>query len=225
MDDLDERDLLSMGRKYAGLLLLLAGCLSASLLHARVFTSRTVDLFNPSTFGRLVYKTVMEINEGKAEVSVVACDDGLTAVQATVQHQRDSKFRAVALSAGDEKPALLVTVVQSQAEKDASQSQRARHRLADVPVPSDGVVLGTLRSMDTRTTFERLVSRLGKEEIVRFFEQSMNREGWLKLVGAAGKGGFLFYVKGADICMVMVAPQESNGETGITLLHKQGAVN
>jgi len=214
-----------MRRKYLWLMVLLEVCLAASLLQARVFLSRNIDLSNPATFGRLVYKTLMEINGGNADVSVVACDDGVAPVQAALTQHPDPTLRVVALSTGSEKEALLVTVVQSQEEKAASQVQRVRHRLADVPVPADGIVLGTMKNMDTRTTLERFSSRLGKDEVVRFFEQTMTRMGWAKMMGAAAGGGVLFYVKGADICMVMVTPQESNGETGITLLHKQGAVN
>lgn len=211
--------------KHLWVMVLAVGCLYASLLHARVFSSRNIDLLNPASFGRLIYQTMMEINDGKADVCVVACDAGLDQVQAALNAHRDSTLRAVALSTGMEKPALLVTVVQSPAEKAASQAKRARHRLADVPVPADGVVLGAMRSADTRTTFERLVSRQGEAEVVRFFELGMNRSGWSKLVGAGEGGGLLVYVKGADVCVVRVATQESNGETGITLLHKQGAVN
>jgi hypothetical protein len=211
-----------MRRNLPWLLILAGGCLSASLLHARVFSSGNIDLFNPASFGRVIYKTLMEINGGKADVSVVACENGMTSLQAALMAHHDPTLRVVALSTGEEKPVLLVTVAQALAEKEASQ---ARHRLADVPVPSDGVVLGTMKSADTRTTFERLSSRMGKEEAIRFYEQSMERTGWSRLTGAGEGGGFLFYVKGVDICVVLVAIQESNGETGITLLHKQGAVN
>ncbi|MEI7881229.1 MAG: hypothetical protein WCI95_10180 [bacterium] len=211
--------------KHLWVMVLAVGCLYASLLHARVFSSRNIDLLNPASFGRLIYQTMMEINDGKADVCVVACDAGLNQVQAALNGRRDSTLRAMVLSPGEDKPALLVTVVQSSSEKAASQAQRARHRLADVPVPADGVVLGTMRSADTRTTLERLVSRQGEAEVVRFFELGMNRSGWSKLVGAVEGGGLLVYVKGVDVCVVRVATQESNGETGITLLHKQGAVN
>ena len=205
--------------------LVLAGCLTASLLQARVFTEGRLDLLNPATFGRLIYKTLMELNGGKAEVSVVACADGPALVEAAAAAPRDPTLQAVALSAGEDKPALLVTVVQSPSEKAASHPSRARHRLGDVPLPSDGVVLGTIKSVDTRTTLERLASRQGAAEVERFFERAMGQAGWSRLVEAAGGSGFQFYVKGADVCVVLVTTQESNGETGITLLHKQGAVN
>ena len=226
MDDLDQGDLLMLHRKYPWLLLLLAGgCLSASLLHARVYFSQSVDLFNPASFGRLIYKTIMEINGGKAEVNVVGCDDGLDPVKAALGTHLDPRLRVVALGSDSERPALLVTVVQSPAEQNTSQSIRARHRITDVPVPSDGLVLSTLNSSDTRSTLECLSSRMGKDDLVRFYEAAMARTGWTKLVAAAEGSGLMIYIKGADICVVMVTMQESNGESGVTLLHKQGAVN
>lgn len=222
---MDKGDLLIMrhGRKWLGVL---AGIgLVVPLLHASVFSSRKIDLFTPSTYGRLIYKTIMEINGGKADVSVVACDDGLDTMQGALTAQHDARLRWVSLDTGEGKPGVLVTVVQSPSEKEASQSARARHRIADVPVPSDGIVLGTMRSADTRTTYERLTSRLGRSEVVQFYDQAMIRSGWSKLVAASEEGGFLFYAKGADLCAVLVTIQESDGETGISLLHKQGAVN
>ncbi len=199
--------------------------LTASLLQARVFSSSSVDFSIPSSFGRLIYKTVMEINEGKAEVSVVACDAGLMVNESLKNAQRDGALRLVALSPAADKPRLVVTVVQSKADRTASAVQRARHRLADVPVPAEGVMLGVMQNPDTRTTLERLTVRQGAGEVIQFYEQEMTRAGWGKLLGAGAGGGILCYVKGVDICVVRVAVQESNGETGITLLHKQGAIN
>lgn len=214
-----------MCRKVPWLALLLLGVtLPATFLYARVFSSRSVDLFSPATYGRLIYKTVMEINGGKAEVNVVACDEGLGAVRGALTAHQDPALRLVALSPAPDKPALLVTVAQSAAEREASRERNAQHRLADVPVPPDGIVLGTMRSTDTRTTFERIASRMDRTEVVRFFESGLARHGWSRQCGRGTGNGFLVYVKAADLCMLLVTDQESNGNTGITLLHKQGAV-
>lgn len=214
-----------MKRKYFWLIILLGGALSASILHARVFSSRNVDLLNPSSYGRLIYKTLMEINEGQSEVSVVICDDGLAPVEAALTAYHNPVFSAVAVHTEADKPALLVTVVKSPADQKASLTSRPRHRLVDVPVPADGVVLGTMRSADTRTTFEHLSSRMAKDETLRFFDLGMVQAGWVKQVGMEKGSGLSVYSKGTDICLILVNTQESNGETGITLLHKQGAVN
>lgn len=203
----------------------LSACLIAPLLHARVYAIRHIDLFSPASYGRLIYKTLMEINGGKAEVNVVACEGDLTPLRAIMSAHADPSLRFVAIQPGAEKPALLVTVLQSQAERDASQSSYARHRLVDVPVPQDGIVRSTMNSGDTRTTFERISSRMARVDVVRFIEQGLERNGWKKQVGAGEESGFLVYIKGSDICLVLVKAKESDGETSITLLHKQGAVN
>lgn len=199
--------------------------LPASLLYGRVYSTRRVDLAAPATYGRLIYKTVMEINGSKAEVNVVACNEGLDAVRGALATHQDPALRLLTLSSGPEKPALLVTVAQPPAEREASRTRKAPRRLADVPVPRDGTVLSTMRSSDTRTTFERIASRMDRDEVIQFFEQAMAGNGWSRQVGAGAGNGLLIFVKAADICMVLVTAQETNGETAITLLHKQGAVN
>lgn len=204
--------------------MLLAACLTAPVLYARVFTAGRLDLRYPATFGRLIYQTLMEINGGKAEVNVVACTEGPTLLDAALRAHRDPAIQVVSINVGEDKPPLLVTVVQSPSDRDASRPAQARHGLADVPVPADGVILSTMRSGDTRTTFERLSSRQGVDEVIRFFEERMGQTGWTKWINAGEGSGFSFYIKGADVCVVRVVAKESHGETGITLLHKQGAV-
>lgn len=212
--------------KYPWLTLLVVGItLPASLLQARVFASRRVDLASPATYGRLIYTTAMEINGGKAVVNVVACDGGWPAVRGALAAHQDPALRVVTFLPEPDKPALLVTVAQSTVEREASRAGNAQHRLADVPVPRDGTVLSALRSADSRTTFERISSRMVQPEVVRFFEQAMARNGWSRQSGGGAGTGLLIYVKAADLCMVLVSAQETNGETAITLLHKQGAVN
>ncbi len=205
--------------------LMVAGCLSASLLHARVFSSRSLDFRDPASYRRLIYKTLMEINGGKADVNVVASDHGAVSLESTLASRPGPPLRAMLLKISSETPELLITVTQSPAERSLSLSKRAQHRLVDVPFPSDGVVLGTLKNTDTRSTFERFVTRMGETEAIRFYEGGMKKSGWSGMIGADNSSSVLLFVKGADICVVMVTAQESNGETSITLLHKQGAVN
>jgi len=220
-------------------------CFSAALLPARIFWEGGGDLFTPASFGREIYKAVMEINGGKADVCVVACENGLASVQASLATNRDptaawfsgdslglgrvsrdgKTLRLATLSFGPGRPDLMVTVIQSTSEAIASRPEYARHRLSDIPVPPGAAVLGTMNNTDTRTTVERLVSRMSMETVARFYENAMARNGWIKMVKSVENTGLLCYIKGADVCCVMVAAQDSNGETGITLLHKQGAVN
>jgi len=206
-------------------MILVGSGLFASILPARVYFSQNVDFFNPTSFGRLVYKTVMEINGAKADVSVVGCDDGLSSVQAALSRPQDPRLRVLALRADPERPALLFTVIQSSKEQINSPSRQVRHRLGEVPVPSDGIVHGSLKNADTRTTFEYLTSNMGKADVIHFYELAMAQYGWAKRGGSPDGSSLLFYVKGTDVCVVVVCTQESNGETGITLLHKQGALN
>lgn len=236
------------GSRMAVLLPVLFGVgLSALVLQARVYqTSGAVggDLFNPSSFGRQVYRTVMTINGGRADVSVVDCAGGDASVRTACnalppgaarymvgeslglgKAVRDGKeVRLLTLSPGPGARMLLVTVTQSDSAARDSATPPLRHQLEDVPVPPDATVLSYMKNADTRTAMERLSVRMPGEGARLYFEGAMARAGWTRVSGAAGENGMAFYMKGADVCCVRVSVADSDGESRVTLLHKRGAV-
>ena len=72
-------------RSVLAVTVVLAVLLPATGLHAKVFRrwgwSPVGQLFNPDGFGKRLYRAVMEINGGQADVSVVACPGGLEGVR------------------------------------------------------------------------------------------------------------------------------------------------
>ena len=218
------------------------------LLQATVFRGSRMagDLFAPDSFGAEIYKAVMQINGGVADVSVAVCEGGVAAVRSAIVatgHGDGSGFSPdMSLGMGSAKvgdrsvkvvtlvpdanfPVMMVSVLQRQTEVSASRPALARHQLADVPIPADANVLSYLKNQDTRTALERVSSRMPRETLARYYEQSMAQQGWSRSFRVAARPGLSIYLKGADLCWVRIGDTDSNGETRVILLHKAGAVN
>ena len=214
------------------------------ILQARVFLSEGgVNLFDPSSFGSRLYAAVMQVNGGRAEVSVVACDRGVEGVRSAfaslppgesryqageslgfgVAIKDGRTVRVVTLTPREGGRPLLVSVSQSEAQARASR-EPVRHQIMGVPVPERASVLSYVRNDDTRTVLERLTARRPREGLVRFYEEAMRRSGWARMFRSAAGDGLLVYVKGADLCCVRVSGEDSDGDSQVTLLHKSGAV-
>lgn len=221
--------------------------MSAPWLQARVFRSGGAvgDLFDPGSFGAQIYRTVMQINGGLAEVGITVCDGGREAVRsacaaygrdAAVTDMKDGSLgmgaafrsgksaRWLEVTPDPEGATLLVSVVQTDAEARSSKVSQARHVLTDVPLSPDARVLSLLRNKDTRTTLERVSSRMTRESLALYHESAMIRQGWLRMFRTAARPGLAAYLKGTDLCWVRIGDTDSDGETRVTLLHKAGAV-
>jgi len=226
-------------------LLVVAGLLlPAALSFARVSTSTSLggDLFDPASFGRVIYRTVMWINGGRAEVAVTACDRGTASVKAAFagepqgaryregaslglgQTTRDGRIMRVMTiePPGASKP-LLVSVLQSEGDERQSRSSTPQG-LDEVPALPGAEIEGVLRSDDTHTAVERLTTRRAPSGVLAFYDGAMTRGGWTRLSGEPD-ASLRIYLKGSDVCCVGVRAAESDGETRVTLLHKRGAVN
>lgn len=200
------------------------------------------DLFDPATFGRVVYRTVMWINGGRADVAVTTCDRGTASVKTAFGGEsagaayregtsmglgratRDGRsVRVMTIEPPGAANPLMVSVIQSDADERQSRSTPS-HGLDDVPALPDADVEGLLRSDDTRTAVERLTTRRAPEGVLAFYDGAMTRGGWTRLSGAPD-ASLRIYVKDTDVCCVGARAVESDGETRVTLLHKRGAVN
>lgn len=231
----------------AAAVLVAALVLCAPWLQARVFRGGGAagDLFEPGSFGSQIYRTVMQVNGGLADVGVTVCDGGREAVraacyaygkEAVATELKDGSLgmgtasrsgktaRWIEFEPNAGGVTLLVSVVQSDAEARLSQARHASHVLADVPLSPDARVLSLMRSQDTRTTLERASSRMTRESLALYHEGAMVRQGWVRMFRTASRPGLSAYLKGADLCWVRIGDTDSNGETRVTVLHKAGAV-
>jgi len=134
--------------------------------------------------------------------------------------QNGQVARMLTLSPGSK--TLLVSVIQSKADARVSGTAPLQHQIKEIPVPPEAVVLSAMSNADTRTAVERLSLRMPQEGLSRYFSTALKQSGWTPLSG--GKAGMGLYVKGADLCVVMVTASDSDGGSRATLLHKRGAV-
>ena len=226
----------------------LVASLSAILVQAAVFQTgggTGGNLLDPGSFGRCLYRAMMQINGGRAEVSVIACEEGVgslrTAYKADEQAGtgryipgeslgvgqviRDGRtLRLVTLKSSPEAPLLMVAVAQSVSEAKASQSSEGHHQIDEIPIPSGARVLSFQRNDESRTSLERLAVRMAADGVRGYYDAILTRNGWSRLFPESREGGLMVFVKGATVCCVGVGAADSYGESRLTLLHKQGAV-
>ncbi len=238
-------------RPYLVGLVILAICLPATLLQARVsrFMGRTSghSVFAAEEFGKRLYKTLMRINGGQADVSVVSLREGLDDLRRRVlSSQGDSvrfeagetlglgeitgmgkKVRLLALvPGGNPATGVMVVTEQAQAETAAGRSRVLNHELKELPAPSGSRVTGYMKNEDTRVGWETLIAPAQIADVVAYYETALKQAGWTSVMPSRpGAGdGIFFFMRGADICCVQVKRADSDGETRVALLHKQGAL-
>jgi hypothetical protein len=229
----------------------LAVFLPALLLQARVFRSggwgpgRTV--FMAGEFGKRLYRTVMQINGDQAEVSVVLCREGMEAVGGSVMAGQgvSARFaasetlgmgeitgmgrqvRLVAIAPDAAKAdVVLVAVEQTQRGPSASRGLPLKHGLLDLPPLPGGQVTAFLKNEDTRVAWETVTTESSPASVASFYEANLKQAGWTPVLPytPSADGGMLCCVRGGDICCVRVRRTDSDGETQVALLHKQGAL-
>jgi hypothetical protein len=213
-----------------GILALVAG-LFAFLVQAAVFQTGGKtggDLLNPDSYGRCLYRAAMQINGGRAEVSVIACEGGVAPLRAAFKVEQATgdgrTVRLVTLKPSPDSPPLMVAVSQSVGEAKASRSSEGRHRIDEIPIPSGARVLSFQRNDESRTSLERLAVRMPEAGVRGYYDAILARDGWSRLFPESREGGLMVFMKGATVCCVGVSAADSYGESRVTLLHKQGAV-
>lgn len=225
--------------------------LPAAVLQARVFRRAgwlwRGGRFVPEELGKGIYRAPMLINGAQAEVNVVACDSGAGGLRRmlTSDGSVTARFTGngdlaigemkgygktvsfVSLApASDGVPGVVIAVERGSADP-AVVSPLPRHELHDVPLVSGGRVTCALRNTLTRTTWETVVLTGPPAAALSFYQTAMRRAGWTPMspTPAGDGGGMLCFVKGTDVCFVWAGCADSDGETQLALLHKQGAAH
>jgi hypothetical protein len=238
-------------QSYLVVVLVLAACLPAAVLQARVFRSgggspgRT--MFKAEDFGKRLYRTVMRLNGGKAEVNVVSCREGLEGVRQSVLAGQGmaTRFaageslgigeiagmgrnvRLLAIAPGDaDTDGMVVTVERAQESTSSRQPLPLKHELLEMPLIPGGQVTGFMKNEDTRVSWETVTAPASPAQIAAYYETNLKQAGWTPVSPSrpSDEGGMLFFVKEGDLCCVRVRRLDSDGETQVALLHKQGAL-
>lgn len=195
--------------------------------------------------GESIYRTVMRVNSGEAEVNVRVTPKGTSGellrqdrgtagmqpVDETTARQvrRDSSGdrHGIALRSADgEGPSVFVSV-EPLNSAPAALRMVPRHELSDIPLVPGGVVSAFIRNAQSRTALEMAATGMAPTEAAAFYESTMKRSGWVQLFHSpAGEGPVLLcFVRNLDFCCVQVGPVNTRGETQLALLHRQGALN
>jgi hypothetical protein len=194
--------------------------------------------------GKTVYQAALLSNGQKVDVSVVACDNEMDGVRRSLRGQnahgrsafgdelgigemtrggRSVRF-AVLSPGGSAAPAVAIAVERPASERRAAVSE-GRHEARGIPLYPGSRVTRSMLNQDTRTAFETVTAAAAPAEVMAFYESSLRRLGWERPFPAgADAGGIAFYARGADVCCVQTRRGDSDGETQVTLLHKQGAL-
>lgn len=228
--------------------LLAAGAVA---VHAKVFQV-VGSVFDRARFaaeaaGKVVYRAVLQINGGKADVTVVSAKDDVEALgrqilAAGANGEAGFKgdaalglgfvrgwgqtLRMLAFRPGLRDEALVIAVEQSDREAAESSSGRIVHAIPDVPEYPGGTVKSVMRNADTRTSFETLRASDSAGTVEAYYAGAMARNGWTPVFAGKSPGGTGVQVlgRGADICLVWVRGTASFGESDVILLHKRGAI-
>jgi hypothetical protein len=198
-------------------------------------------------FGKRLYQTLMRINGGQVEVSVVSFRQGLDDLRRRVLSSqgdtlrfeagetlglgeitgRGRKVRLVALvPGGNPDSGVMVVTEQAQADREAGRKLVLKHELNELPVPSGSQVTGYMKNEDTRVAWETLSAPASVSGVVAYYQAALKQAGWKSVMPsrAPDGGGVFCFMRGADICCVQVKRADSDGETQVALLHKQGAL-
>jgi hypothetical protein len=186
----------------------------------------------------------MSLNGHKVDVDVRACETDLDGIRQAWgrpgaagrfvagdglgigETTRDGRpVRFVALSPrGDAAPAVAVPVERSEAGRAAAASG-GRHEIPGIPLYPGSRVTTSMLNQDTRTAFELVAAPGAPAEVMAFYETSLRRLGWEQPFPGGGEAGRVaVFAKGADLCCVQTRSGSSDGETKVSLLHKQGAL-
>jgi hypothetical protein len=236
-----------IGSTIAAAAVLLAGALAArATVYQNVGSVFERARFAAEAAGKVLYRAVMQINGGRANVTVVNAKDGVESLgrqmlaaggNAEAGFKGDAGFgmgfvkgygqtlRMLALDPARRGEALVVAVEQSDREAADSRSGRIAHDIPDVPDFPGGTVTCMMRNTDTRTSFETVRAPGSAGAVEAFYAGALARSGWKPVFPAGSPGGTGVQVlgRGADICLVRIKGTESVGESEVTLLHKRGA--
>jgi hypothetical protein len=184
--------------------------------------------FEVKALGQRAYRTSMRINGGQAEVSVLACREGNEGIRQMLESNRSSaRNTACVFAPGEEgEVGLMVVVEQKDATPGLLRRVPARHEMRDVPLLPGSRVTSFMRNEQSLTTLETASSAVSLRGAVSFYQGTMKQAGWSQMfpVSDPDQDVLLCFVRGGDICLVQVGPLNSDGETQLTLLHKQGAL-
>ncbi|MCX7590783.1 MAG: hypothetical protein N2255_04060 [Kiritimatiellae bacterium] len=142
-------------------------------------------------------------------------------------------IRMLVISPGDAVRTLVLKLEQSPNEFLASARAPAKHLLVSVPEYPGGIPVFSATDHNTATSVA--VTRVfgGTDSVRQTYEMQLLREGWKHALAGADEGDALraalvrgqsvsVYLRGNELCCLLVQSARATGESYITVLHKKG---
>lgn len=220
----------------------------AASVHGRIFREQglTSTGWAYSTGGRDLYRAAFSINGGPASVSVIRTAKDMQTLRLVLPSWRNQSSGTVPRGGAigfaevrqDDRAARLVALADPQAqgttivaveknslppagvkEWPAFEEARVAYR--------NSLVRGVFRNLDSGTSACLADTRDTPEQVLKYYESSLSRQGWERLPGGSsrsGDGGLQGFARRNALIWVLSRKTEYDGITRITLIHKQVAM-
>ena len=233
-------------------LLLLAACaLCPPPAGARVFWrsggGAWIDRVARQLNGATVYRAAVQVNGGRADVGVVRSGEPFAPTSARMRQAlapaggfliAGSRMafgvaapggrivRTLILAPGDEGSCAVFVIDQSRDDFEQAKAAPTGHMLPSVPEYPGARILSYIRNEDTRTAIQTATAPAAPAAALQFYESALARDGWSSPLGSrpAGERDWAFFLRGRDVCAVLVAPSDHPAECRITVLQKDSSL-
>lgn len=232
--------------------LLLAAC--AACPHpaaARVFWraggGAWIDRVARQLNGAAVYRASVRVNAGRAEIGVVRSGEALGPTAAHVRQALTPAggiliagsrlafgaassggriVRTLILAPDDEGSCAVFVIDQSRDDFEQAKAAPTGHMLPSVPEYPGAHVVSFIKNEDTRTAIQVATAPAAPAAALQFYESALARGGWSAPLGSrpAGERDWALFLRGRDICAVLVAPSDRPAECRITVLQKDSSL-
>jgi hypothetical protein len=196
--------------------------------------------------GRTVYAAVFQINGGRARMTVLDCAGplgtlcrgnategmpvqwlpGSPEMRIGLAGDAERVTRFVAVQPADKRGAALFGIEQSRAEFERSLKPGAADWLPGLEGIAGGVSTFQARNEDTRTAVQTVRVPAARAAAWAAVKAVLGASGWQAALagGQRADRGIEMFLRGRDLCCVLVQPADRPGESVVTVLHKEGAV-
>lgn len=234
-------------------LLMTAGCTSALLAvavsaQARIFRTQgaTASTWGAEAGGTELYHAPFLVNGSRVNCSVIRSTRDLGELRLSLPAWRGRPagsaapgeslaFAEVRRGAGTARLVALsdtrsrgTTIVAVEKQEPATTTVKSWPVFGEFRAEyPNSLVCGVFRNLDSGTSACVAETRDTPEQVLRYYEASLSRQGWVCLPGGSpqdGDGGLQGFAKGDAFVWVLSRKMEYDGVTRITLIHKQVAM-
>jgi hypothetical protein len=188
--------------------------------------------------GKRIYESTLQINGGKASLSVFSFDKAIsqvnddlkTAIGADIPPsgamgmttiKKDGNVTRVIVLALDPHATTLVFKIDQTEEEYTASNKPSQQQIKDVPSFPGSSQSFFAKDENTSTTLSISTANTVPTDVHTFYGATLTAAGWKQLPPTSVAAGMVIFAKGDSICCLMADRAPGSGECRITLLHKQ----